>query len=277
MTRGVAITFVGTATTILEVAGLRLLTDPVLDPPGARYGALGGLVHYTRLAGPSIDASRIGPIDAVLLSHDQHGDNLDAAGRALLPSAGVVLTTRSGAHRLERQSGLANVVGLLPGEATMVGPLRITAAPARHGPVGARLFAGDVIGFFVEHPSGSLYVSGDTVWHSALARFARTRAPDLAIVHAGAAKFALTGGLRLTCSAADVARFAAAWPDAIFVPVHYEGWSHFSEGRDAFAAGLARRGLAERVRWIAPGAREAFPCERAGAVDEAERDSLGIV
>jgi hypothetical protein len=46
------------------------------------------------LTGPAIAAAiDLGPIDAVLVSHDHHGDNLDTAGRALLPGAGVVLTT----------------------------------------------------------------------------------------------------------------------------------------------------------------------------------------
>jgi L-ascorbate metabolism protein UlaG (beta-lactamase superfamily) len=41
----------------------------------------------------------IGPIDAVLLSHDHHTDNLDEAGRALLPSANEVLTVVQGGAR----------------------------------------------------------------------------------------------------------------------------------------------------------------------------------
>src|SRR3954452_21643543 len=49
---------------------------------------------------PAVRPAGVGPIAAILLTHDHHGDNLDAAGRALLPSAGVVVTTVSGAKRL---------------------------------------------------------------------------------------------------------------------------------------------------------------------------------
>jgi hypothetical protein len=54
------------------------------------------------LTGPAIAAADLGPVDAMLISHDHHGDNLDTAGRALLPGAGVVLTTTTttGAGRL---------------------------------------------------------------------------------------------------------------------------------------------------------------------------------
>ena len=44
----------------------------------------------------------------MLLTHDHHGDNLDAAGRALLPDVPAVVTTVSGARRL----GLAHAIGL---------------------------------------------------------------------------------------------------------------------------------------------------------------------
>src|SRR4051812_32773370 len=101
------ITYVGGPTAILEVAGLRLLTDPTFDPPGQRYN-FGWGTSSRKLQGPAIAAADLGPIDAVLLSHDHHDDNLDAAGRALLPSLGRVITTPSGAKRLGGEStGLA--------------------------------------------------------------------------------------------------------------------------------------------------------------------------
>src|SRR5687768_11748373 len=80
------ITHIGGPTVLLEVEGWRLLTDPTFDPPGGSYN-FGWGTGSRKTAGPAIDASDVGPVDAVLLSHDQHDDNLDPAGRALLPAA----------------------------------------------------------------------------------------------------------------------------------------------------------------------------------------------
>jgi hypothetical protein len=92
------ITLVGGPTALIEAGGFRLLTDPTFDPPGAYR-----LPHVTltKTAGPSLPVAAVEPIDAVLLSHDQHADNLDHSGRAFLATAPRVLTTVVGARRLE--------------------------------------------------------------------------------------------------------------------------------------------------------------------------------
>jgi L-ascorbate metabolism protein UlaG (beta-lactamase superfamily) len=102
----VRITHIGGPTTLIEIGSLRLLTDPAFEEAGFRYvrGPIGSL----KQASPAVALSELGVIDAVLLSHDQHTDNLDPAGRAFLPQARRVLTTPSGAQRLRGNAqGLA--------------------------------------------------------------------------------------------------------------------------------------------------------------------------
>ena len=88
----VRITHIGGPTVLIEVDGWRILTDPTFDPPGRKY-SFGWGTSSRKATGPAIAGSGLGPIDAVLVSHDNHADNLDDSGRALLPSAGVVVTT----------------------------------------------------------------------------------------------------------------------------------------------------------------------------------------
>jgi hypothetical protein len=85
-----------------------------LRPPGPPVQLRLGL-NSRKLTGPATAATDLGPIDAVLVSHDHRGDNLDSAGRALLPAAGVVLTTTAGSGRLG-----GNARGLQPWVATTV-------------------------------------------------------------------------------------------------------------------------------------------------------------
>jgi L-ascorbate metabolism protein UlaG (beta-lactamase superfamily) len=69
----VRITHIGGPTTLIEVDGLRLLTDPTFDAPGRRYSSGWGSASR-KTAGPAVAVAELPPIDAVLLSHDHHGD-----------------------------------------------------------------------------------------------------------------------------------------------------------------------------------------------------------
>src|SRR5512140_1277898 len=99
------ITYIGGPTALLETRGFRLLTDPTFDPAGTEYSA--NLYTLRKTEHPAIPLDRVGRIDAVLLSHDHHSDNLDHEGRKMLASAGRVVTTAAGAERLK-----GNAIGL---------------------------------------------------------------------------------------------------------------------------------------------------------------------
>jgi L-ascorbate metabolism protein UlaG (beta-lactamase superfamily) len=165
MTLESTLTHVGGPTLLIEVGGWRLLTDPTFDPPGRRY-RFGWGTGSRKVAGPAVAPEAIGPIDAVLLTHDHHDDNLDPAGRALLPRAGRVVTTAPGAKRLG-----GGATGLADWESTRLESpgkpaIEVTATPCRHGPPGFRPLVGAVIGFALAiegSSSGVLWISGDTV------------------------------------------------------------------------------------------------------------------
>ena len=93
------VTYLGGATFLIEVGDMRMLTDPGFDPEGTEESE--GPGHdLKKVMSPPVAAEDIGPIDAVLLSHQQHYDNLDNTGRAMLPQWGKVITTPESAEAL---------------------------------------------------------------------------------------------------------------------------------------------------------------------------------
>jgi len=253
------VTHIGTATTLLEIGPLRLLTDPVFDPPGGEY-RFGFGTGSRKTAGPAIAASALGRIDAVLLSHDQHDDNLDASGRAVLRAAARVITTHSGARRLG-----GNAEGLAPFEATSVERdgvrVEVIATPARHGPPLSRPIVGEVVGFLVRWSAqrdGALYFSGDTTLFRGIHEIARRYKVGTAILNVGAAGFRITGPIRYTFNGVEAARAAKLLAARTVIPIHYDGWSHFREPRAETMRAFEAAGLSERVRWLELGRAEAL-------------------
>lgn len=247
----VRITLIGGPTALIEVEGFRLLTDPTFDAPGDYK-----LPHVTlkKLAGPALSAEQIGGIDAVLLSHDQHSDNLDSSGKVFLTKAGLVLTTVAGARRLGDHAE-----GLLPwGSTELTAPdgrtLTITATPARHGPVGIEPLSGDVIGFVVtpkDADGHAIYISGDTVWFDGVAEVARRFPARIVLPFAGAAQ--TRGPFHLTMDTNDTIETARAFHQAMIVPLHTDGWAHFRQSGQDLRAAFDTLGFGSRLTMLEPG------------------------
>jgi len=234
------------------------LTDPTFDDPGEYTGS----VTLKKLGRPSIPASSVGTLDAVLLSHDQHADNLDRSGRELLSNVPLTLTTKAGASRLA-----PGVRGLEPWESTEVvsgggGTIRITATPARHGPPGIEKKVGEVIGFHLENPERGrgIYITGDSVYFDGVADVAKRFHPFLILAFAGAAR--TRGPFNLTMSVDDLLNLASAFPEATIVPIHAEGWEHFTQTAEDLTEAFGFFGLSERLKVIQPGQTFEFDSDK---------------
>jgi L-ascorbate metabolism protein UlaG (beta-lactamase superfamily) len=200
-----------------------------------------------KLTAPALTAEQVGPVDAVLLSHDQHFDNLDHGGRAFLASAKTTFTTPVGAGRLG-----GNAVGLALWESqrftTEKGAVHVTAAPARHGPPGIEPLAGDVAGFLVgiDEPGDAFYFAGDTVWYEGVAEVARRYKPRLVVLNTGSAE--PRGKFHLTMDANDALEAAHAFPQAKIVGIHNEGWRHFAESAEELAQAFRALGAGNQLQ-----------------------------
>jgi L-ascorbate metabolism protein UlaG (beta-lactamase superfamily) len=241
---------VGGPTAILEYGGLRWLTDPTLSPPG-EYGGL------TKLTGPALDIAQQDRIDVVLLSHHQHTDNLDPAGRAFLPSASRVLSTTKAADELG-----GNVIGMEPWtevelESARGGTVKVTAVHAQHGPDGSDDVQGPVLGFVLSAPDAeAIYVSGDNASRDVVrALVQKTGELGIAILNAGAVQLPKFDGAYLTLSAdhaADVAKILGA---RTVIPLHFEGWAHVTQGAGELKAAFSGNGIADRLLMLERGQR----------------------
>ena len=146
MRRG-RITYVGHATTLIELDGAALLTDPLLR---ARIG------HVRRIAPPPGPLPRL---DAVLVSH-AHRDHLDLPSLRRRPDS-VRVYAPPAAAAVVRRAGRP-VQALLPGDRVRVGEVEVLAVPARHD--GRRMPVGGdrkAIGFVISG-TASVYFAGDT-------------------------------------------------------------------------------------------------------------------
>jgi L-ascorbate metabolism protein UlaG (beta-lactamase superfamily) len=252
MPREFKITLIGGPTALVEIQGLRLLTDPTFDPPGDFPGA----VTLTKSAGPALPPGQLGVVDAVLLSHDQHFDNLDRSGREYLNAVPRTFTTPGGAQRLR-----GTAIGLEPWQSATIGTTgwKVIATPARHGPAGIEPISGEVTGFVLSDPQGApaIYLTGDTVWHDGTVEVAQRFQPTVVVVFAGGAQ--ARGPFYLTMDTNDVVEAARYFPNAAIVPIHHHGWKHFTQSQQDLELTFKALKIEHRLHPINPGETITLP------------------
>jgi L-ascorbate metabolism protein UlaG (beta-lactamase superfamily) len=236
---------IGGPTLRFRYAGLTWLTDPTFDAPGDYKGPI--TLH--KLTGPAVPLEQVGAVDVVPLSHDQHADNLDNSGREFLSTVETVLSTPDAAARLNGVRGLANW------ETVTVGAVRVTGVPALHGPEGCEPFSGVVTGFVLQADGEpTVYVSGDNASVAVVEQIVeRIGNIEIAVLFVGAANVGRFGDNDLTLNARTALQAAELLGSATIVPVHGEGWGHFTETLDHLARVFIYGGRAKQLRIPQPG------------------------
>jgi L-ascorbate metabolism protein UlaG (beta-lactamase superfamily) len=250
--RAVRIRYVGGPTALLELGGLRMLTDPTFDPPG-EY-PIGERV-LTKTQGPALRPDELGHVAVVLLSHDQHPDNLDRLGRELVAAVPTVFSTAAAAKRLGepvRALGNWQRVELKRPDGSV---LHVTGVPALHGPEGSEPLVGDVIGFVVSGPGlPRVYVSGDNASLDVVRQIADRLGPfEVALLFAGGAQTPLVAPAFLTLTSELAAEAARILGEPQIVPLHFEGWTHYTQSADTLRDAFGPAGLSPRLHVLDPG------------------------
>jgi hypothetical protein len=116
-----------------------------------------------------------------------------------------------------------------------------------------------VIGFVLtcqDRSTRAIYITGDTVWYDGVTEVARRFHAGLVLLFAGAAQ--TRGPFHLTMNTNDAIETAHAFPDAVIVPVHYEGWAHFTQSGDDLDQAFSALGIGTRLRLLEAGVTAAI-------------------
>lgn len=158
---GLRLTWLGHATTLVELDGVRILTDPMWSERASPVSWAGPRRWYA----PPISLDQLPAIDAVVISHD-HYDHLDMASVVALKdrTTRFIVPLGVGAHLAYWGVSEDKILELDWWEETQVGKVRVVATPARHAS-GRTLFDQDSklwAGYAFVGPEHRVFFSGDT-------------------------------------------------------------------------------------------------------------------
>ena len=247
MGSGLRLTYLGHATVMIELDGVRLLTDPVL---GRRLGPL-------RRLGPTPDPAAIGAVDGILISHG-HPDHFNGASlRALAGAPAVVVPRGMGPHASRLARDVRDVREIRVNERVDFGPVRVTAVPARHRRW-LRHRDARPIGYLIEG-SKRVYFAGDTALYPGMAGLAgRVDVALLPVGRWGAPRGPDRLGPETAVEAATLVGARVAIPihwGTLYIPGFAAGrwgWGSLDAG-DAFATEASRQAPDLDVRVLRPG------------------------
>jgi L-ascorbate metabolism protein UlaG (beta-lactamase superfamily) len=241
------VTFIGNATTVLQLGSFTLLTDPAFGAAGSRV-YLGYGAWTRRLRDPALHVLEDVQPDAVLLSH-LHGDHFDRTAQARLPTDLPIITTPQARRRLARRRFEA-VHGLPTWESHEWSRgrerLRITAVPGRHGPGLVDKLLPDVMGSVLELQADgrrllTLYITGDTLYDANLAQIPRRFGDiDAMLVHLGGTRLL---GMLLTMDARQGTDLAQLIRPDHTIPIHTDDYRAFKSPPEHFLTRARERGL----------------------------------
>ncbi|KAL3419470.1 hypothetical protein PVAG01_09692 [Phlyctema vagabunda] len=290
-TENASLYFVGTATTILEWEGIRIMTDPNFLHAGDHVH-LGPGVTATRVTDPSVDLHELPRIDVILLSH-YHADHFDQKVEASLRRSLPIITTPHAKEHLTskgKNESFTSVVALDTFQSILMdvknnasqAAIRVTAMPGKHVPPGVLGTLNDLVsavpptnGWMLElgiitdamppeekeesfHCIYRIYISGDTLMVDELKSIPeryKDQNIDLMLVHLGGTTIPSPKLplLMVTMDAVQGIQLMRLIDPDITIPVHYDDYDVFLSPLEDFRKEVEKEGLMEKVVFLGRG------------------------
>ena len=247
-----SIQYVGHATTLVDLAGVRLLTDPLLR---------NRVAHLRRAA--KVDPGALRGVDAVLISH-LHYDHLDLPSLERLGREMPVVAPRGAGALIRRKAGVKNVVELRAGDEIAIGAVTVRATKAAHDagrmPLGTQA---EPLGYVIEGDGRSVYFAGDTDLFAEMADLAPV---DVALLPIWGWGPTMGPGHMDPTRAAQA---AALLETAVAIPIHWGTYYPIHLGMQGpppflktppslFEQAISEHALETTVRVLAPGEHTAI-------------------
>ncbi|KAF9784266.1 hypothetical protein IL306_007510 [Fusarium sp. DS 682] len=263
----ITVTHITTATAVVDIDGVKFITDPIFDEAPRshdRSQAIGlkpGEFFLNLQESPALSIKQLPIIDCVLLSHEDHVDNLDETGRQLLLGRRVI-TTPDGAKNL---SDYPSTCAIQPWQTLnfQIGgeDWSITGVPCVHVP------GGQVTGFLLHKESFGIspdgrpnvfYFTGDTVIiEDELKKLREHYHVVVALANLGQAMLpspkSPSGFAQITMGGEDASRMMEILEADMLVPMHFESWTHFTQDRKALEEIFKSGSLGDKVKWLSSG------------------------
>ncbi|WP_127495943.1 MBL fold metallo-hydrolase [Paenibacillus glycanilyticus] len=239
------------ATLWLDYAGVQLLVDPMFSDAGVNPPIMNATNDRRNPLVPlPFPMEKLLQPDVILVSH-LHPDHWDAAAIEALPTS-TPLFCQPGDFAAITGQHFSNVMEI--GQSAIYKGITISRTSGRHGTgeIGQKM--GQVSGFVLQaEGEPTLYIAGDTIWCDEVKHALDAFNPDVAVVNAGGAQFAV--GDPITMNAQDVIRVCRYAPSAKVVAVHMDTINHCLVTRDILAEALSTEGLLGQVLIPADGQR----------------------
>jgi len=235
MSSSVAVTRITHSCHLIEIAGLRILTDPwfsstpTYNPGEATAVSLPDLPH----------------LDAVLITHE-HYDHCDLDAFEAFPNHDVQLIVPHSVGQMALDHGFRNVTVLEPWESVNLGDVLVTAAPGKHGVY--------EITFIIQGSSETIYFAGDTMVLPELSELPdRFGVIDLALLPTNGLCIRPLGDMQVVMNAQEAAQLTAILKPKLVMPHHFAFTSGWLGDRLITKKDTNPRNYEDAARHMAPG------------------------